>query len=197
MDSGLKNKALTHFYAYVDYDNLDNYYYPAGGTDAYSEFSLVQDFDFNDVSPVAMMKIRNYIRVNPSLTVLLNFYGRTILSNNYPQYIENFLVAKDYELNFDHHLPFYGLPSVWSAERNLFVGLLGLRVRVAPNQYIKAEGNILFQDRDLLSLESYRSLWGTALTYAYNSPVGPIEFSLGYSNGYEKLVFTANAGFWF
>jgi NTE family protein len=190
-------KSSTHFFGYFKYDNLDDYYFPTKGTELYSEVSLVQDNSISHIIPIAYFKLRNVIKLNRSSSLLLNLHGRILFKDNIPGYLENFTAGHDYEIAFDHHLPFYGLPSIWSTGRNAFVGLAGLRINITKSHYINLAGNYLVHSNEFEKFDKYKAILGGGITYAYKSAIGPIELTVGYSDKYKKPTLSANAGLWF
>lgn len=193
----LNHNYSTHLYSYLTFDNLDNYYFPEKGTALYSEVSVTMDSSFSDVNFVLLYKMRNIIELNSSCSLLLNVYGRSLLSESTPHYLRNFAGGCDYEQLFIHHLPFYGLPALWSTERFTFVGLTGLRVNIAAKHYLSLVANFLTNNDDFINIKDYETIVGGGLTYAYNSFIGPLELTVGYSDEYKKPIVSANIGLWF
>lgn len=190
-------KLTTHFYGFYSFDNLNDYYFPTKGAEVYSEVSLAQDLNFENINPIVFIKFRQAVRVGGQVTMQLGAYGRSLFRETTPVYLGNFVAAQDYELSFNYHLPFYGLPSLWATQRTTVIGSLGLQVRFIHNHYIALNANGLLQNDELRSLSKYNSILGGGITYSYKSAVGPIELTVGYSDKYRKPVLSANAGFWF
>lgn len=141
--------------------------------------------------------MRNNIKLSRSLSLLLNGYGRSILTRTVTKYLGNFAGGHDYELILDQQLPFYGLPSIWPTKRYSYVGLAGLRINMSGKHYISLAGNCLIHSNSFSLLNSYETIWGGGFTYAYQSPVGPLEFTIGYSDYFQKPSISGNIGFWF
>jgi NTE family protein len=84
-----------------------------------------------------------------------------------------------------------------NSERCTFIGLAGVRVKLAKKNYVSAMANILMQSDELLNYEMYSPIWGFGFGYSYDSRIGPLDFTIGYSTWYEKPTITANIGLWF
>lgn len=194
--SAWKN-SITHFFGYLSFDNLDDFYFPTKGTEIYSEISLATEIAFKQSNPIMLFKMRNNIRLNRSFSLLLNAYGRSILTSNVATYLGNFAGGHDYEIIFDQQLPFYGLPGVWPTKRYSYVELAGLRINVIKQHYINLIGNCLMHSNQFSRFNTYEAIWGCGITYAYRSSVGPLEFTIGYSDHYQKPAISGNIGFWF
>jgi NTE family protein len=189
-------KFFYHLYAYYHFDSLDDFYFPTKGSSLYTEFGLTEDLVLGVINPVWLLKNSNTIRVSRKSTLLLNTHMRTLFSD-VPLQFGNFIASKDYEVRFNHHLPFYGLPSFWATKRNTFIGCVEFRTNLYKQHHLSAAANVLFHSDDFNRFNTYRTIWGAGLTYAYKSPFGPIGITLGYADVYRKMVISANVGFWF
>jgi NTE family protein len=192
-----RQKSVTQLFGYFTFDNLDDYYFPTKGTDVYSEVSLAQEIEFTRTIPITLFKIQNIIELSRSYSVLLNIYERSLLTEASTGQLGNFVGGDDYEILLDQQLPFYGLPPLWPTGRYTFIGLIGLRINIAKNHYIKLVTNYLMYTNEFSPFNRYKTIWGSGLTYAYKSKIGPIELTASYSNQYKKPILSANIGFWF
>lgn len=189
-------KFYYHLYAYYSYDNLNDYYFPTKGSETYTEFALTEDLVLDVINPVWLLKNRNAISVSDKSTLMLNTYARTLFSD-VPLQFGNFIASKDYEVRFNHHLPFYGLPSFWATKKNTFIGCMEFRTNFYKQHHLSIAANLLYHSDEFNEFNAYKAIWGAGLTYAYKSPFGPVEFTLGYSDTYRKMIVSANVGFWF
>ncbi len=185
-----------HLYSYYHFDSLNDYYFPTKGAELYTEFSLTEDVVFDIINPVWLLKSRNSIPLSKQSTLMLNAYARTLFSD-VPLQLGNFIASKDYELRFNHHLPFYGLPSFWSSGKNTFIGCVEYRANVYKKHHVTVAANMLLHSDVFNRSSTYKSIIGGGITYSYKSPFGPVEFTLGYSDAFNKLTTSANIGFWF
>ena len=196
--TGTKSKtAISNAYLYYSLDNLDDYYFPTRGSDMYAEASIAEDESFNNINPIILLKSRNYIPLSKHCTFLLNYNGRAIFSRDVPTFKSNFVGGHDHEIYFNNNLPFYGLPSLMPANRFTFIGLGGLRVQFAQKHYISLMANYLIQSNEIIEDIAYSSIWGIGAKYSYKSAIGPLDFTIGYSDWYKKPTMSANVGLWF
>ena len=189
-------KFYYHLYSYYNFDNLNDFYFPTKGSELYTEFALTEDLVLNVINPVWLLKNRNAIPVSGNSTLMLNTYMRTLFSD-VPLQFGNFIASKDYEVRFNHHLPFYGLPSFWATRKNTFIGCVEFRTNFHKQHHLSATANVLFHSDEFNKINAYNTIWGAGVTYAYKSPFGPAGFTLGYSDTFRKMVLSANIGFWF
>ena len=190
-------KFLTNFYGYYHFDNLDDYYFPTEGSEIYAEASIAEYGDFSDFNPIMLLKFRKAIKITDQMTLLTNIHARSLLSETNPLPLMNYIASRDYEVTLDHHLPFYGMPSLCATERTTIIGGVVLRKHVYRQHYVSVAANLLFHNNVLLDIEDYKSIFGVGLTYSYKSPFGPIELTVGFADKYKKVTVAANVGFWF
>jgi len=192
-----KEKSITSFFIFLSHDNLNDYYFPSRGSEFYFEISAVPQKGFEDINSIVLVRDRNIIRINTTFSTLINFYGRAVLSEKTPGQLGNFAGGHDYEISLDNNLPFYGLPSLYTTERQSLIGMLGVRANLTHNHYITVISNIMFHSAEFYPINEFRSLSGYGLTYSYDSTIGPIEVTVGYSDRYRSPTLSADIGLWF
>lgn len=192
-----KTTYLSSIYAYLSKDNLDDYYFPKKGMEMYLEGGIFDDEGLNNINPYILLKMRNYIPIHKKVSLLLNFHSRAIFTPTYPIVKSNYIGGYEYELFFNNHLPFYGVPPIAVTERYTAIALTGVRFKVAPHHYLSCMGNVLAQNEDVLLPEETKLIYGAGITYAYRTLLGPLEFTTAFSGEYKTPVFSINFGLWF
>lgn len=185
-----------HLYSYYHFDSLNDYYFPTKGSEIYTEFSLTQDLVFDIINPIWLLKSRSTVALSTQSTLMLNAYARTLFSD-VPLQLGNFIASKDYEVRFNHHLPFYGLPSFWSTGKNSFIGCVEYRTNFYKKHHLTIAANLLLHNDEFNRFNNYKSIFGGGITYSYKSAFGPLELTIGYADAYRKLTTSVNLGFWF
>ncbi|HPS11753.1 MAG TPA: patatin-like phospholipase family protein [Prolixibacteraceae bacterium] len=189
-------RTLTHLYGYYSFDNLDDYYFPRKGSQFYSEVSLAENINFDAITPIVLVKSRNILPVTSTVSLLLHGYWRSVFREQPSIFLGNFVAAQNYEILYNQQLPFYGLPSTWTTERTTLIGAAGIRLNYRKH-YITFSSNVLLHNNQIFHLIDYKSIVGFGLTYAYKSPIGPIEVTLANSDKFHDMVITANIGLWY
>lgn len=193
-----KNSFLTNLYGYLAIDNLDDYYFPRKGIELYSEYSLQGQFNgTNKVSHIFLFRMRNFISVSKTTTILLNIYNRTILSSTFPIFKGTIAGGAPYSQYFDYHIPFIGLSPVNLVDKFAFSGLAGLRFRLSEKHYFSILANSLYQSSGIFKSAGSKIILGGGLNYSVKTVFGPIDVILGYSNSTKVPTFSANFGYWF
>lgn len=183
---------------YVTLDNQDNFYYPKKGTRLYFEFNYDTDLKKGGKSsPILLLKLENVIPLARKTALLLNVYGRGILSEDFPEIKSTFIGGEPYSHYFNYHFPFTGMPPVTIGQRYTAVGLLGVRFRLSSSQYLSFVFNSLQQGLKYNEIDSDLAVYGGGVKYSLKTFVGPLDLGLGYSDYHAKPTFAANLGFWF
>ncbi len=189
---------LSNAYTYLSFDNMDDYYFPAKGSNTYAEFSLMSDFRHNSgICPVALLKSRNVIPLRRNASLLADFYGRAMFNSDYPVTRVTMVGGEPYSQYFNYHLPFVGLPAVSITKNYTYIGMIGLRLQVAKSQYASVILNSMWQDTDMILRNKAKTTFGAGVRYSIKSLLGPMEITLGYSGSTEKPTLSANFGYWF
>jgi NTE family protein len=151
----------------------------------------------NEVSPVALFKMKNIISLDENASLLFDLYGRALFNSDFPV-IRNTLVGGEaYSQYFNYHLPFVGLPAVSITERYTYISLIGLRIKVAKSNYISLLLNGMWQDTDLIFREGVEAIYGGGVRYSLKTIVAPLDVTMGYSGSTNKPTFSANFGLYF
>ncbi len=189
---------LSNAYAYLSFDNMDDFYFPQKGTTMTTRFSLLGNFlKDNGICPVLSFKIRNVIPAWHKTAFLFDVYGRGLFNSNYPQVKSSMVGGEPYSQYFDYHLPFVGLPPVSIAEQFTYITMIGLRVNVSKSQYVSVLLNGMWQDSDVIFRDGIKATYGGGIRYSLKTILGPLDATLGYSNTADKPTFSANFGYWF
>jgi len=189
---------LTSAYSYLSFDNMDDYYFPAKGTNSYAEFSMMTDWkNSSKLSPVLLYKTHNVIPLSQKTALLLDLYGRDLFNSDYPATKTTMIGGEPYSQYFNYHLPFVGLSAVSFADRYVNIGLIGFRFNFADSQYFSILFNAMVQSNESLGLKHVNTTYGGGIKYALKTFLGPLDVTLGYSGSTNKPTLSANFGYWF
>lgn len=196
--SGKMDYLLTNAYSYLSFDNMDDFYFPTKGINMYAEFSMMADFyQTKEVSPVALLRMKNVIPLQKNFSLLVDLYGRALFDTDFPRSRMTLIGGELYSQYFNYHLPFVGLSAVHIAERFASVGLIGLRVNITGSHFVSILFNGLWQNTDMTFRRGVNAIYGGGIRYSLKTMLGPLDMTLGYSGSTEKPTFSANFGYWF
>jgi NTE family protein len=198
---GRFNNNYLHTYAFLDFDNFNRKYKPSKGFKLKSEFRTIsrqqEGVKFFDASSVIYARYDQAIKLNNKLGINTTLMaGGTIGADmDLPYNIYFGGLGENYN-NFI--FPFLGYRYMELFGRTAVMGRLDFYVEPAKNHFITAKANIgkleptiegLFNESILLD--------GYGISYGYNSPFGPLEFTLIASTNHSAILSYLSLGFWF
>ncbi len=191
-------------YVYIKYNDLNQIFFPKKGLKLNVELAQVWNQRPN------LTQFENGIMINPS-TLNFDNYARLMLDmslfrpinksfvfltefqtginfTNKPNYLNNFLIG-GINGSFRNQVRFAGLQEATVNSSSVTALQLGLRYNPANNIYITGRINALVKDYATKknATSGKDALTGYALTFAYKTPIGPIELSAMYSDQSKRL----------
>ena len=120
--------------------------------------------------------------------VFLSEFQAGINFTNKSNYLNNFLIG-GLNGSYRNQIRFAGLQEATVNSSSVTALQLGLRYNPANNIYITGRINGLVKDfaTKLNATSSKDALTGYALTFAYKTPIGPVELSAMYSDQSKRL----------
>jgi len=191
-------------YAYLKYNTLNQIFYPTRGVKINTEFGYVYDqkpnlTQFQDGVPVipADLNFDNYSRLSFDGSVFAAINKKFTFSSELqaginftanPNVLNNFLIG-GINGHFRNQVRFAGIQEATINSSSVTALQLGLRYNPANNIYLIARINGLLKDfiTNNNSTSGIDALSGYALTFAYKTPIGPLELSAMYSDQSKKI----------
>ena len=181
-------------YAYLNYNSLNQTFYPTRGAKINSEFGLVYDqnpklnivqngqptgtsaFNFDNYTRLAIdgnffIPVKSYITILSEVQAGINFTNKSNVFNNFN--------IGGINGNFRNQIRFAGLPEAAVNGATVAALQVGMRYTLFNNIYIIGRVNGLIKDfaTELNATSTKNFFSGYALTFAYKSPIGPLELS--------------------
>ena len=105
--------------------------------------------------------------------------------------------GEGYSLDFEQQIPFSGL--IHTENNNNAFGGLQIKIQhtFQKKQHLTLAGNYAISENHLSNFFHGKPIYGISVGYGYESPLGPIEGFLSYSNKTKDLGFYLNIGFGF
>ena len=94
-------------------------------------------------------------------------------------------------------MPFAGIGNMEYVNHQFVAAQLQAQQRIGSNNYILLRFAVAQQSDRLKELLDYRTLLGGQIAYYYNTIVGPVGATIGYSNRTKQLYFFLNLGYEF
>lgn len=191
------------YYTFIRMDTQDKAYYPKKGVNLYGEYRIVTANGLklnNNNKPIALInfKVKKAIEINDKLTLYPKFFGRIIWGDDTPNLFMSYTGGLDQTKTFSIQVPFIGLQRMELASVNSVVLRADIQYEMFKNNFIILKtnvGRIFNGPRDVLYVKEW--IRGGGITYSYNSFLGPLDFSLMYSDSHKKVIPYVNIGFWF
>jgi len=189
-------------YVFLKYNSLNQIFYPTRGFKLNTEMGYVYaqlprlKYYQNGVQ-VSNPDFSNFARFTLDASVFASFSPRFTFFSEFQAGI-NFINTTNWANNFQiggingsfrNQVRFAGLAEATANTSSVTALLLGLRYSPANNVYILGRVNALAKDFATTrnSTSAYTFLTGYALTFAYKTPIGPLELSAMYSDQSRKL----------
>ena len=198
------NERAIYYYASFQFDNQDARYLARKGMKWLVKYNYCTDngYGFNDKGGVSIVEGYWRMAVPLSSSTILNpsVEGRFIQNNN--TYLSNYNFIggiNSYGHYITQQLSFAGISYVQIVPNSLLIGGLNLRQHFTSNNYAFLQMNYAFTGNSI-NFNSFlrkQNLFGAALGYGYNSPIGPIELNFNWSNVTKKVGCYLNIGYMF
>ena len=217
LQSALELKGTDNYstpYVYININTLDRPVYPKNGFRMYGDLGFVfgQDPHLSYSSygrPITNpdtinLNASNYSRVSLNIEFYHSINDRFTFLSQLQSGI-NFSTGEN-EFNsfyigglnkmYRNQIVFAGLQDATLHAQNVAAGMIGLRSKIWNGVYLIAKTNVMVNDFMMNRSISSNPKWvtGSALTLAYNSIIGPIEFSTMYSAQSKSLQTYVNIG---
>ena len=189
-------------YAYLKYNSLNQSLYPTRGLKLNTELGYVYNQQpniqfFQNGIQVASADFNNFSRlsfdgslytpINIRFTMFTEMQAGINLTDK-PNVLNNFQVG-GINGNFRNQIRFAGLPEASVNSSAVAALQFGLRYSIINNAYIIGRANSLFKDFATTKISTSAGTWltGYALTFAYKTPIGPLELSAMYSDQSKRI----------
>ncbi|MBQ8592839.1 MAG: patatin-like phospholipase family protein [Bacteroidaceae bacterium] len=196
------NQVNVHFFSYfyrMAFDNYDKRVYPTQGMKWNVGAAFFTDnFWSYDKKPgilVANFSWETALPLRSRLTLLPAVYGRFVWKQTPPYSLGNFIGGPSFGRFTEQQLPFMGIGYVEMLASKAVASSVKLRQRIGANQYLTFTGNVALASSQFKKLLTDDFIYGGAVTYGYNTAIGPLEASFYWSDRTDKPDFLINLGF--
>ena len=193
-----------HFFSYrarLSYINEDDWYFPTRGSRLKAEYAYLTDnFAQLDGKP-GMSDVsaswRKSFPIGERFALQPMVYGRMLFGSIIPPVFGNTIGGDWFGHYIEQQLPFAGIGHMEYVNHHFVAAQLQAQGRIGNNNYVLLRVAAGQQSDRLKELFDYRTLIGAQVAYYYNTIVGPVGATLGYSNRTKKPYFFLNLGYEF
>ena len=190
-----------NYYAGIEYNSFDNPNYPKKGTEFSVSYTVYTDNFTNHNGTVPFSALAGtWTRVIPLSShffILPSVYGRALIGRNISIIYQNAIGGTFPAHYLPQQQPFAGVNYVEFVERNFIATSWKFRYRVVKEHYVTLETDFAANAEKLENLLKKKILTGFSIGYGFNSKIGPMELSLGYSTHTSKVKSFVNLGYYF
>lgn len=193
-----------HFYSYrarLDYNSENSWNFPMRGTRFKAEYAYLTD-NFAQINRKAGMS-----EVNANWRMSLPFgsrfalqpmiYGRLLFGATIPPVFGNTVGGDWFGHYIEQQMPFAGIGNMEYVDHQFVAAQLQAQQRIGSNSYVLLRVAGAQQADKTGELFDYRTLLGIQAAYYYNTIVGPVGATIGYSNCTKEPHFFLNLGYEF
>ena len=201
IQTALKNEHFYSYHARINYNSEDNWNFPTRGARFKAEYAYLTDnFTKLDDKP-GMSEVNAHWRISFSLnsrfTLQPMFYGRLLFGTVVPPAFGNTIGGDWFGHYVEQQMPFSGIGNMEYIDHQFVGAQLQAQQRIGGNSYVLLRMSGAQQAGKVRELLDRRTLLGWQIAYYYNTIVGPVGATLGYSNRTKNPYFFLNLGYEF
>ena len=193
-----------HFYSYharAEYNSEDDWYFPTRGARFKAEYAYLTDnFSQLDDKPGMSDVNANWrmsFTIGDRFTLQPMVYGRLLFGSVVPPVFGNTVGGDWFGHYVEQQMPFAGIGNMEYVKHHFVAAQLQAQERIGANSYLLLRLAGAQQSDKLRNLPDSRTLFGGQIAYFYNTIVGPVGASIGYSNRTKEPYFMLNLGYEF
>ena len=197
----LSNGHYYSYYARVNYNSEDNWYFPSRGAKLNAQFAYYTDnfARLNDqpgLSDVSVMW-RMSMPFSHRFTLQPMLYGRLLFGEERPAILSNLIGGEWFGHRVFQQQPFAGVNYLEHVDPFFVAMQLQAQQRFGRNHYFLLRAAVGQQAMEIGELLDSRTLLGGSFSYYYDAVFGPLGASVGYSNKTKQPYFYINLGYVF
>lgn len=191
------NDLFLNYNVELKYETINKRYFPTKGLDCHIGYTIYTNCHSSTNYSVFNTLIKKIFPISPSSYCVPSIYGRFIFNANTPLIYSNMIGGEGYSLDFEQQIPFSGLIHTENVN-NAFGGMqIKFQHTLHKKQHLTLAGNYAISEHHFSNFFHGKPIYGISVGYGYESPLGPIEGFLSYSNKTNDLGFYLNIGFGF
>ncbi len=200
-DDYINNFHSLNYFGRLDYDDTDKRVYPRHGMKWHVQVEYLTDnfIEYNDEEPKPIISASIYknISFNSRFTLEPFAFTRLVFSDDITPEKMNKIGGDQWGRYLYSQMPFAGVHHIEAVDNSWAVFGTKIRQRMGAKHYILSTINYGFNSNELSDLFSDKAYFGMTCGYGYESPIGPLELSFGWSNLTNELDCYVNIGYTF
>lgn len=197
----LSNGHYYSYYARVNYNSEDNWYFPSRGSKLNAQFAYYTDnfARLNDQPGLCDVSVmwRMSMPFSHRFTLQPMLYGRLLFGEERPAILSNLIGGEWFGHRVFQQQPFAGVNYLEHVDPFFVAMQLQAQQRFGRNHYFLLRAAVGQQAMEIGELLDSRTLLGGSFSYYYDAVFGPLGASVGYSNKTKQPYFYINLGYVF
>jgi NTE family protein len=203
-DADFDHLSDEHYFSYylnVNYNSEDKWSFPTRGAKFLAGYAYYNDnfVDYKGHIGFSMLKAmwRMSFPLNSRLTLQPMAYGRMLFGKDIPYSQYNMVGGMWFDHYIDHQMPLAGMGYMEHTDDQFTALQMKLQQRIADNNYVLVAVSGAQHSNKLKDLLNDTPILGGEIGYFYNTILGPLGATLGYSSKTKEPYFYINLGFEF
>ena len=190
-----------NYHASARYNTEDHWYFTRRGMRAELQYAYYTDNFAQWKGHAGFSEVAARWRITLPLTSTTHLqptaYTRLMFGKDLPATAMNMIGGNRSGIYYAQQLPFSGFGHCHLIDSKLLVAGLRLQQRLFKEHYLMVKGHVAMHDEKLDELFDNKPIWGAQVAYYYNSIVGPLGGSLGWSDLTKQVSIYINLGYEF
>jgi len=197
-----QNNVYFNYKLYTIFDSRNSSILPTKGNRFYANIKIHTDnfITYKKEIPFVslMMKNERATVLNKRFTLLQNQGFRVFLTDSKPPImLRSFVGGENMNDMYEYLIPFQGLHFSQVITNNIATFSLGLRYNVYKRNYVSIIGNVAASSENYMFKDNANYIAGAAFNYTYISILGPLQYTLSYSNIVKSPISYLSLGYRF
>lgn len=197
--SGVPNKSYdwyTSYYGFIRLNTLNNKDYPTEGLKFDGEIRYLSSNDNPKSGTIIYAELKKAYSLSKKLGIIMDLQGRTIINNKTGIIYQNRWGGLNEGKYLSNHIPFLGTRWIQGMNNAMATARIDFRYEMFPDNYLVASGNYGRYTNAIHKMLTANTtdLWGGAISFSYDSLIGPLSLTLMYSNAVKEPLIYINIG---
>ena len=197
----MENEHLFSYHAEVNYNSENEWYFPTRGSKFKASFRYLTDNFVELKDHVGTTDISAMWRKSFSLTdhwvIQPMLYGRLLHGKYVPLMMSNVIGGEWFGQYLPQQLPFAGLGNVELQWNKIVAAQMQTQFILTPSSIVLLRVAAAQNADEYDDMLKSRTMLGASMSYYYNTLIGPLGATVGYSNITKEPMYYINMGFVF
>jgi len=197
-----ETKIYYNYKLYTMFDSRNSSILPIKGNRFYACVKIHTDnfFTYKKELPMVSLMMMNEraIKLSKRFTLLQNQAFRVFVTDSLPPTLLRTLLGGELQADlYEYQLPFQGLRFTEVVAKNVVLAGFGLRYNIYKKNYVSILANVAASSDFFIFKDKSKYIAGAGINYTYLSLLGPLQWTLSYSNASKSLISSISLGYRF